>query len=350
MPQSNITFDSPYNRSLVSHLEHSRDKHFAVAGSAYAPTPMGFKMSQFHNDYTGEPVKVGGGSPFPQKFLLSGNSPAYPPHSLSSGLAVSSGGAYMSSVDGAIGGYSFNDFMGDVAHVGREVAPDIIRGLGRKRKAKGGSKVGDQIASAFKSIAPFAPLLLGLGHPAPKKKADVVKALAHIGAKPSHSLPKLADIAMKGGYSFNDFIGDVAHIAPSIMKGLGKKKGSAKGGYSFNDFIGDVAHVGKEVAPDIIRGLTKGAGKKAKKAKGGFSLSDVLESAKPAISMAVEKAKPVAKRLAKKAVDEGAKMLKDKIGGAGGRAKRAAIVKKIMAEKGLKMIDASRYVKQHNLY
>jgi hypothetical protein len=122
-----------------------------------------------------------------------------------------------------------------------------------------------------------------------------------------------------------------------------------KGGYSFNDFIGDVAHVGKEVAPDIIRGLTKGAGKK-KAAKGGFSLSDVLESAKPAISKAVEKAKPVAKRLAKQAVDEGAKALKDKIGGAGGRAKRAAIVKKVMAEKGLKLIEASKYVKAHNLY
>jgi hypothetical protein len=321
MVQTAITYDSPYNRKLVSLLEHSQDKKFASAGNAYAPTPMGFKMSQFHNDYSGEPAKVGGGSPFPQKFLLSGNSPAYPPHSLSSGLAVSSGGARMASVDGAVGGYSFNDFIGDVAHVGKEVAPDIIRGmagLGRKRKAKGGSKVGDQIASVFKTVAPFAPLLLGLGHPAPKKKGDVVKALAHLGAKSSHSLPKLADIAMKGGYSFNDF-------------------------------IGDVAHVGKQVAPDLIRASMKAAGKK-KAAKGGFSLSDVLESAKPAISKAVEKAKPVAKRLAKQAVDEGAKALKDKIGGAGGRAKRAAIVKKVMAEKGLKLIEASKYVKAHNLY
>jgi len=36
--------------------------------------------------------------------------------------------------------------------------------------------------------------------------------------------------------------------------------------------------------------------------------------------------------------------------GTGGRAKRAAIVKKVMAEKGLSMINASKYVKQHNLY
>ena len=33
-----------------------------------------------------------------------------------------------------------------------------------------------------------------------------------------------------------------------------------------------------------------------------------------------------------------------------GRRKRADIVKKVMAEKGMKMIEASKYVKQHNLY
>ena len=34
----------------------------------------------------------------------------------------------------------------------------------------------------------------------------------------------------------------------------------------------------------------------------------------------------------------------------GGRAARAAIVKKVMADKGLSMIEASKYVKAHNLY
>ena len=33
-----------------------------------------------------------------------------------------------------------------------------------------------------------------------------------------------------------------------------------------------------------------------------------------------------------------------------GRRKRAEIVKKVMAEKGMKMIEASKYVKAHNLY
>ena len=39
-----------------------------------------------------------------------------------------------------------------------------------------------------------------------------------------------------------------------------------------------------------------------------------------------------------------------KRGKSDGRAKRAEIVKRIMREKGLKMTDASSYVKKHNLY
>jgi len=38
------------------------------------------------------------------------------------------------------------------------------------------------------------------------------------------------------------------------------------------------------------------------------------------------------------------------VGAGDGRRKRAEIVKKVMKEKGMKMIEASKYVKQHNLY
>jgi hypothetical protein len=37
-------------------------------------------------------------------------------------------------------------------------------------------------------------------------------------------------------------------------------------------------------------------------------------------------------------------------GASDGRSKRAEIVKKVMKEKGLKMIEASKYVKAHGLY
>ena len=40
----------------------------------------------------------------------------------------------------------------------------------------------------------------------------------------------------------------------------------------------------------------------------------------------------------------------DMAGCGDGRKKRAEIVKKVMKEKGMKMIEASKYVKEHNLY
>ena len=47
---------------------------------------------------------------------------------------------------------------------------------------------------------------------------------------------------------------------------------------------------------------------------------------------------------------EGRKKVKRVVGASDGRRKRAAIVKRIMSEKNLPMIEASRYVKEYNLY
>lgn len=46
----------------------------------------------------------------------------------------------------------------------------------------------------------------------------------------------------------------------------------------------------------------------------------------------------------------GAKKPKRVVGPSDARRRRAEIVRKVMTEKGLKMIEASRYVKEHNLY
>jgi hypothetical protein len=337
MPQTNVTYDLPYHNNIRDIGKMMLNRHWAAAGSAYAPTDMGYKNSNFFNDYSQEPKiceMIGGGSPYPQKFLLSGNSSAYPPISMSSGLAVSSGGSRLSGIDGAVGGYSFNDFIGDVAHVGKEVGPDLIRASmmakGRKKGGvglsdilkfapflglgrKGGSEIGDQIASVFKTIAPFAPLLMGLGHPEPKSKMDIVNALKHIGARANHSLPKLAEVALRGGYDISDFGNDVAGVVSSLI-GMGHPK-------------------------------TKGG---KRKAKGGLSLSDVLESVKPALSQAVGVAKPIAKKALKELADKGIDALASKVGG--GRAKRAEIVKKVMKERGVSMINASKIVKSEGLY
>ena len=49
---------------------------------------------------------------------------------------------------------------------------------------------------------------------------------------------------------------------------------------------------------------------------------------------------------------DGKKQKKEKkmVGAADGRRKRAEVVRRVMKEKGMKMIEASKYVKEHNLY
>lgn len=342
MPQTNITYDTGYNRKLKSLLDEMDAKHWNNGTSQYHPSMMGFKLSNFHGDYAGEPsakMMVGGGSHGEQRLINPGNSPAYPPYMMSSGLLVNSGGAFIG-VDGAVGGrktggrsYTLGDFGHDVAHVAKEVGPDVIRSMlksGKGRKRKGGSKVGDQIASVAKTLLPFAPLLMGLGRPAPKSKQDVVDALKDLGAKKSHTLKKLKELAMSGGYSFGDF----AH---------------------------DVASVGKEVAPDLIRmAMTKGAGRKKRASKtGGINLKDVIASATPTVSNLVKSADPaltdgvrklVSKVSSKPVVAKAISAVKSVVGAGRGRSARTAIVKKIMKDRGVKMIEASKIVKAEGLY
>jgi hypothetical protein len=341
MPQANITYENPYNENLVKHIAEMDEKHWCKAGTAYAPTMFSDRLANFHG------AKIGGGSHAGQKFVVSGNSPAYPPLNMNSGMAVNSGGAICggamtyAGVDGAVGGkYTFNDFLGDTAGVAKAVAPDLIRAVALGRGRKGGSKIGDSIAKVAKTLAPFAPLLLGLGHPTnvPIKKSHIVEALKHLGAKKSHSLKKLKEVAMSGGYSFNDF-------------------------------LGDVASVGKEVAPDLIRSaLGRGKGKRKAPApslesmvqeiKGGKknntgrkfinTMKTIGRTLAPVAKEVGKVALPIVKEVGKEMLRDGIKSL---VSGAGKKPNaRALIVKKIMKEKGLKLIEASKYVKAHGLY
>jgi hypothetical protein len=221
MPQANITYDAPYNHSLIARLDKVQDDKWQKAYPAFHPTALGYRLGTFH----GEIPKVGGGST-PLKYNPAGNSPAYPPMVLSSGLAVSSGGSFhqgarYSGVDGAIG---------------------------------------------------------ALDHPATGgRRFNFGKVLGSIGKV-------VAPIAEK-----------VAIKAIEKKVGLGRRKGKAVGALP-------VALAGPpaELADSrYFKGTKSGAG-------------------------------------------EG--------GAARGRSARAEIVKKIMKEKGMKMIEASKYVKEHKLY
>jgi len=87
------------------------------------------------------------------------------------------------------------------------------------------------------------------------------------------------------------------------------------------------------VAP-MARGIAKGILGRAKKVKGGATT--VKSTPK------MEQTKPVPKAQMPSSTMSGF--------GKGGKGKRAEIVKKVMAEKGLSMIEASKYVKANNLY
>lgn len=272
-------------------------------------------------------------------YALSGNSPAYPPINMNSGLAVHSGGAY-SGVDGAVGG----------AH--------------HPVMAVGGAKV--PVVKILKSLAPFAPLLLGLGHPSPSSKMDVVNALAPLGAMKSHSFKKLHELIHPyktvGGYSFGRLMKDLGRGVKTISKNpVVRQVGQ--------ELLREGLKTGKEALLSYAKGSKSGAGRKRSNSE--ESLESMVEMVRP-MEAAVSKGKgkkggkfnigkmfksivknPIVKEVGKELLKEGIKTGVKAIAsgaGQGGRQKRAEIVKRVMREKGLKMIEASKYVKAHGLY
>jgi hypothetical protein len=433
MPQANITYDTPYNRKLASRVNQLEEDMLWYNKHQYHPSPMGYRIGNFHNaqgiantpniardySYSGgmsESKVTGGGRE--KKYILNGNSPAYPPANMRAGMAVSSGGARYSGIDGAVGGSFLGDFKKGfdgaldsgkkLAQTASAIAPVAMmmakayeggNRASRGRPAKGHAgrkaltrKVGGistkDILSVGKAIAPYAlDALIGLGRKASmtdKRKAvedaivggnfheqlkDKVKDLSSLVKKVA---PKALKMMMEEGkkkygkgFNFGKFLSKVGKaVAPIALDegkkaiGLGKKSGG--------NILKDAIDIGEKI---LGLGTKKGRGRPpkigvpkiaplgSKKDSCGRS-SGTRDYGKPCVGGvpsggnilkdALEAVKPVAKKVGKKALAAAADEVKKSVGG--GRAARAAIVKKIMKEKGLKMTDASKYVKEHNLY
>ena len=294
MPQANITYDAPYNRSMVSFIEELDRKHWEKAYPAYHPNPMGFRLGTFHGEPVSE-VKVGGGSS-PEKYLRSGNSPAYPPFNMNAGMAVNSGGARYSGVDGAVGGKGFNPF--DFGYnLGHDVIGPALMGRGRKPRAPRGGKF------------------------------NFGKALGSIG--------KIAEpIATK-----------VAEKALMKSVGLGRGKG---GKFNFGKALGSIGKIAEPIATKVAeKALMKSVGLGRQPKVGGkkFNFLNAVKSVGHAVGEPVGRVSQAL--LEKEAL--GALGLGRKTASRG-RSARAEIVKQVMREKGMKMIEASKYVKAHGLY
>jgi hypothetical protein len=187
-----------------------------------------------------------------------------------------------------------------------------------------------------------------------------------------HSGGALAGVdgAVGGKYTAKKFFRDLGHGA----KVVGKHTLSGLKAIAKNK---EVQAVGKELLKEGVKQGTKalieyasGAGKKkrAPRKKKGTDLAEVIEETKGGkysvgkffkdvgkVGKKIVKnpiVKQVGKELLKEGLKQGTKALIASASGAGkgGRSARAEIVKKVMKEKGLKMIEASKYVKAHGLY
>ena len=157
----------------------------------------------------------------------------------------------------------------------------------------------------------------------------------------------------KGFGDVADLAAKVAPIALPLMTGLGKKQYG--GSFNFGKFL-EKKKVKMPGSGKDACGRSSGTrdfGMSCENKVGGNILDDAIEATKPlvrkgkkAVKEAIKENAPKATKALKKAAD---KAITKAVGG-GGRSARAAIVKKIMAEKGMKMIAASKYVKEHGLY
>lgn len=196
----------------------------------------------------------------------------------------------------------------------------------------------------------------------------------HQSTYPFYNQTELSSIDTRGGAEGGKF------SFGKLLKGVGKE-------------IAPIAKsVGKDLLKDAIKGAVTGAGKRRgrpKKVKeekmvtapkkrgrpkkadiegGKFNLGKALKTVGKEIKKTVQKdilpeAKKQGKKMAKKALkdlgDSALSAVKESVrpsapmegsGKVDGRKRRAEIVKKIMKEKGMKMVDASRYVKEKGLY
>ena len=289
MPQASITYDTAYNRKLVEKMRRVAASSLEMRDE---PTPFPNSLGTFH----GEKPKMLGGGPVSQ-YIVSGNSPAYPPLHMRSGMEVSSGGRWAGQ-DGAVGGSFWKDF------------------------AKGFSSVLKVASAPLSFVAPEVGLPLGaLG-----------EAVGSVGSGKKRGRPRKGG-ATSGGVTSGGVTSGGA-TSGGVMSGGRRKAGRPKG--SKNKKGGATSG-----------GVTSGGGLKE-------VLASAIESAKPMVKEGMKLAVETLKNKGRKAAVEGLEAIKKKVSGGatsgGGRAARAAIVKKVMAEKGLKMIDASKYVKEHGLY
>jgi len=221
------------------------------------------------------------------------------------------------------------------------------------KKKYGVSRFVKDLGKISKAIG-LKQVLKPIARAATKKAVDKIEGAGRRRGRPRKGGALLSgeDEGLTGAYPPN---------MSTVYKG-GKKK------YGVSRFVKDLGKISKAVGlKQVTKPIAKAATAKAvEKIEGAGRYKTAVMSAEDLgmeggkkkygvsrfvkdlgkISKAIglkQVTKPIAKAATAKAVE--------KIEGAGrGRNARAEIVKKVMREKGLKLIEASKYVKAHNLY
>jgi len=227
------------------------------------------------------------------------------------GLARIAGPAIASSVIGALASKGMEKVMGSGSAACASCEAAQEGGKKRRGRPKKGGSILDRKFS-INEVKDTGRQLLGMGSILDEKFSinDIGrtgKQLFGMGKK--RGRPKGSKGKMKGGLSLSG-------LAKGAVKGVGS-------------LLGEVASVAKPVIKDVVVDVGKEALASYLTGKSG---SKVPKKGKGVMSGGMK----------------GVGVMKG--GAMDGRKRRAEIVKKVMKEKGLKMVEASKFVKEHGLY
>ena len=312
MPSQSISLDNEYNkrlRDMLYDLEHvSIIKH--------------------------QPEWLGGGSPWPQKYAHSGNAGQYPPVQMlaefsANGKAV--GGGIIDDVKAKAREY-MDKAKEHASQFGMELL-DSAKPIARRRVGMVQKDVKSEVSKGRKQLKQL------------EDKADsyaTEMADKYLGRDQASRTPK----GLGGGKRINkakkwlEFAKEVGRDAIELFN---EATGQKMEGRGFGDFIKNSINYGLDKGKDITigdieRGYKSMGGRRCK----GAGFGDFLKNA---VNYGLDKGKDVTLgQVIQGYKDMGGAKLKRP------PSARAMIVKKVMAEKGMKMIEASKYVKQHGLY
>jgi hypothetical protein len=273
------------------------------------------------------------------------------------------------------------DVLGDIGKVGQAVAPflPLLMGLGRgdplpPHPIKGGNWA-DDLGKVSQAVAPFAPLLLGLGRGKMPSKTAINRIIKCGGnwaddlGKVSQAIAPFAPLLMGLGRGGNwaDDLGKVSSaIAPFAPLLMAMGRGGSLSGKAIrrSPIVGADGHGILPFQP-VVAKKPNGAGRK----KGGVLIKDdpsqfqintglmppALASYNPPVPSISGKGKGGNIGMKKQFVDFG-----DSMSGKGRKqlphsgkkreSARGAIVAEVMKKHGLNLPQASKYVKEHGLY